>query len=111
VGVNLATFHTFTAIANVVGSAIWDDLRNSDERRAGIRDSFRPDGGAAEVYSPFSANLVVRAGEGPQLITATRRVSRLNSHHPGCTSDLNPQMDAWYRFGARLIAPPELKSP
>jgi predicted amidohydrolase len=111
VGSNLASFHTFTATANVTSSAIWDDLRDAEERRAVVRGLPQPDTGAVEVYSPFSANLVVRAGTGPQLITATRRVNRLNPHHPGRTSNFNPQMDAWHRLGARLIAPQELKTP
>ena len=30
---NMASFQTFTATVNVVGSAIWDDLRDAEERR------------------------------------------------------------------------------
>jgi hypothetical protein len=61
--------------------------------------------GGSKVYSPFSANLVVRAGTGPQLITATRHVGPMNRYHPASTSNFNPQMDAWYRLGAALIHP------
>ncbi len=102
---NLASFQTFTATANVLGSAIWDDLRGLDERRAEVQGLPHPDTGAVEVYSPFSANLVVRAGPGPQLITATRRVGTANLYHPRRTSDFNPQMDGWYRVGAAIIYP------
>jgi len=102
---NLASYRTFSATANVVGSAIWDDLRDADERRAEVRGLPRPDTGGVEVYSPFSANLVVRAGAGPQLIVATRRVGGKNQHHPARTSRFNPQMDAWYRLGASIIHP------
>jgi predicted amidohydrolase len=98
---NLASFRTFTATANAVGSAIWDDLR----------DVPRNDSAPLEVASPYSADLIVRAGAGPQLITASRHVGRVNKYHPNCTARINPQMDAWYRFGARLIGPKELKSP
>jgi len=105
VGSNLASFHTFSAMANVVGSAIWDDLRDDDERRAEVRGLPHPDTGPVGVYSPFSANLVVRAGTGPQLITATRHVGSMNRYHPVSTSNFNPQMDAWYRLGAALIHP------
>lgn len=102
---NLASFQTFTATANVLGSAIWDDLRDLDERRAEVQGLPRPDTGPVEVYSPFSANLVVHAGTGPQLITATRRVGPANLYHPRRTSDFNPQMDTWYRLGAAIIHP------
>ncbi len=102
---NLASFHTFTATANVLGSAIWDDLSGLDERRAEVRGMPRPATGMVEVYSPFSANLVVHAGAGPQLITATRRVGPANLYHPHRTSTFNPQMDAWYRLGATVIQP------
>lgn len=102
---NLASFHTFTATANATGSAIWDDLQDAAERRAEVRGLPHPDTGPFEVYSPFSANLVVRAGAGPQLITATRHLGPRNRYHPDRTSNFNPQMDAWYRLGAALIQP------
>lgn len=102
---NLASFQTFTATANLVGSGIWDDLRDTEERRAEVHDLPRPDTGSVEVYSPFSANLVVRAGETRQLITATRHIGLQNRYHPGRTTNLNPQMDAWYRLGASIIGP------
>ena len=102
---NHASFHTFTATANVIGSALWDDLRDMEERQAEVRGLPQPDTGRVEVYSPFSANLIVRAGREPQLLLATRRVSRTNPHYPRRTSNLNPQMDAWYRLGASLVQP------
>ncbi|MBI5386531.1 MAG: carbon-nitrogen hydrolase family protein [Verrucomicrobia bacterium] len=102
---NFASFQTFSVAANVVGSAIWDDLRDLEERRAEVRGLPRPNTGAVEVYSPFSANLVARTGTGPQLLTATRRVGRANLYHPRRTSGLNPQMDAWYRLGAAILHP------
>lgn len=102
---NMASFHTFTATVNVTGSAIWDDLRDAEERRVEVRGLPRPDTEPVEVYSPFSANLVVRAGDAPQLITATRHIGPLNRYHPSRTSNFNPQMDAWYRLGAAIIGP------
>jgi predicted amidohydrolase len=102
---NMASFQTFTVAANVAQSAIWDDLRDLDERRAEVRGQPRPDSGPVEVYSPFSANLVVQAGDGPQLILATRHVGKKNEYHPRRTSNFNPQMDAWYRLGAAILHP------
>lgn len=102
---NLASFHTFSATVNVVGSAVWDDLRDAEERRAEVRGLPRPESGPAQVYSPFSANLVARAGTGPQLLVATRQVGATNHHYPARTSRFNPQMDAWYRLGAAIICP------
>lgn len=108
---NLASFQTFSVTANVVGSAIWDDLRDLDERQAEVRGLSRPDTGSMEVYSPFSANLVVRAGATSQLITATRRVRPRNRYHPARTSNFNPQMDAWYRLGAAIVHPGKPNAP
>lgn len=102
---NLVSFHTFSATVNVIGSAIWDDLRDAEERRAEVRGLPRPQTGDVEIYSPFSANLVVRAGTGPELIMATRHVSATNRHYPDRTKRMNPQMDMWYRLGAEIIRP------
>jgi predicted amidohydrolase len=108
---NLASFQTFTVTANVVGGAIWDDLRDPEERRAEVLGLPRPNTGSAEVYSPFSANLVVRADSTPQLLTATRHVGPKNRYHPSRTSNFNPQMDAWYRVGAAILRPSKQKTP
>ncbi len=108
---NLASFETFSATVNVVGSAIWDNLRGAEERRAEVRGLPRPDTGPVEVYSPFSANLVVRAGAAPQLIMATRHVGVKNRHHPAYTANFNPQMEAWYRLGAAIIHPDKPNTP
>ena len=108
---NLASFETFSVTANIVGSAIWDDLRDADERRAEVRNLPRPDSGAVEVYSPFSANLVARAGTQPQLIVVTRHVGPKNLYHPARTSSFNPQMEAWYRLGAAIIRPDKQSAP
>jgi hypothetical protein len=97
--------------ANVVGSAIWDDLRGADEIRAEVRNLPHPDTGRVEVYSPFSANLVARAGAQPQLLVATRHIGPGNRYHPARTSNDNPQMDAWYRLGAALIRPDKQSAP
>ena len=111
VGSNLASFQTFAVTANVIGSAIWDDLRTLDERNAVVRDLPQPDTGPVEVYSPFSANLVVHAGAKPQLLVATRHVGKVNQYHPRRTSNFNPQLDAWYRLGAAIIQPNKTNQP
>jgi predicted amidohydrolase len=101
---NMASFSTFTASANVGEALIWDDLRGRDESRAVVKGLPQPDTGTVEVYSPFSANLVSRASAS-SLAVATRRVPAVNSHHPGRTSSMNPQMKTWYELGASLISP------
>jgi len=105
VGANLVSFHTFSATVNVIESAIWDDLRDAEERRAVVRDLPRPQTGEVEIFSPFSANLIVRAGTSPDLILATRHVTPTNRHYPNRTSQMNPQMDLWYRLGADIVRP------
>jgi hypothetical protein len=102
---NLVSYHTLSATVNFVGSALWDDLRDIEERRAEVKGTPRPDTGLVEVFSPFSANLVASAGTGPELLVATRHVSPVNPHYPGRTAHFNPQMDAWYRLGAASIRP------
>jgi predicted amidohydrolase len=101
---NMASFSTFTVIADVADAVIWDDLRGRDESRAVVKGLPQPDTGNVEVYSPFSANLVLRKMPG-SLAVATRRVPAVNPHHPGRTSNLNPQMKSWYELGASLISP------
>jgi len=102
---NLASYLTFSATVNVVGSTIWDDLRGLDESHAEVNGLPHPDTGAVEVYSAFSANVVLRATKGTQLIAATRSIPKLNPHHPRRTSNFNPQMEPWYPIGANMIHP------
>jgi predicted amidohydrolase len=102
---NMASFKTFTAAANVVGSGIWDDLSGGAEVRHIVKGTPKPDNGLIQIYSDFSANLVVSATADQPLIVAKRRVLKSNPHHPGRTSNMNPQMDPWYRLGADLIRP------
>jgi predicted amidohydrolase len=101
---NFASFLTFTATANMIEAALWDDLRGRDESRAVVRGLPKPDLGVVEVESPFSANLVARA-ERDTLVVATRRVPALNPYHPSRTANLNPQMKPWYELGANLLHP------
>jgi hypothetical protein len=101
----VAPFQWYWYVPRALRNNVWDDLGDMEERRAEVRGLPRPRSGPVEVYSPFSANLVVRAGVGPQLITATRHVGPKNQDHPRRTSQFNPQMDAWYRLGAAIIGP------
>jgi predicted amidohydrolase len=116
---NLASFQTFSVTVNVTGSALWDDLRDREERRnalwherffgdnkpADVPDAPHPDSVSAKVLSPFSANLIVQSTAAPDLLVATRRVGSRNPHYPDRSSRFNPQMDAWYRIGAAIIRP------
>jgi hypothetical protein len=100
---NSASFLTFTATVGMLEAMVWDDLRGSDESRHAVRNTPKPDSGPVEVDSPFSANLVARAGRG-ELVIVTRRVSPTNPYHAGRTNR-NPQMKPWYELGAQLISP------
>jgi hypothetical protein len=96
---------TFTVMANAGGySAIWDDLRASEETRAEVRDLPRPSPGALLVFSAFSANLVAEAKAGPALISATRHVPGRNTYYPQRTGRYHPSMAHWYLFGGQLLA-------
>jgi hypothetical protein len=103
---NLASYGTFTAAANVTGSALWDDLEGMAESRHIVKGTPKPNRGPLEVDSPFSANLVVSATTEQPVITATRRVSKINPHFARRLAAFNPQMEPWYRIGAALMAPP-----
>lgn len=100
----MATFRTFTAVANVCGSTIWEDMHPREEVRAVLDGKQIPDIGSVEIFSPWSANLIVQAKD-TSLIKATRKVSDVNPFHPGSTSNFNPKMDTWYHFGAKAIMP------
>jgi hypothetical protein len=102
--VTCASFLTFSATVGNTEAILWDDLHSREESRAEVRGTPRPDPGKVEVMSPFSANLVERAGPG-ELVVATRRVLATNLHHPTRTTNMNPQMKAWYELGAQLIGP------
>jgi predicted amidohydrolase len=104
---NCASFNTFTATVNVLEAVVWDDLQGREESRHVVKNTPKPDLGVVEVDSPFSANLVARAGR-DELIVATRRIPAApNPHHPQRTANMNPQMKSWYALGAALIAPVE----
>jgi hypothetical protein len=57
---------------------------------------------AVKVFSPWSANCVIKAGHGDQITYATRRV---NARNPYRQPTFSPQMKRWYNLGADLISP------
>jgi hypothetical protein len=85
-------------------AVLWDDLHSREESRAQVKGTPLPDPGRVKVLSFFSANVIERAAPG-ELFVATRRVSAINPHHPNRTSNMNPQMKAWYELGAQLVGP------
>jgi predicted amidohydrolase len=99
-----STYMTLNVMANADGySAIWDDLTAREETRAEVRDLPRPSPGNVRIFSAFSANLVVEAGAGPALISATRHVAGKNTHYPQRTGNYHPALAPWYVFGAQLL--------
>jgi hypothetical protein len=104
IGAALASFSTFTVMANAGGySAIRDDLSAREETRAVLRGLPRPDTGPVKIYSAFSANLAVEAEAGPALISATRRIPGGNPHYPQRTANFHPAVGPWYLRGARIL--------
>jgi hypothetical protein len=100
---NLASYLTFSVTVNVSDAMIWDDLSGMEERRGG--GAARLMGGEAEVFSPFSANLVARASTNTPLIAATRTVPGPNPHYTRLLASKNPTMTPWFRLGASIIYP------
>ena len=98
----MASFKTFTPTVNAApggGSAIWDDLRGIEEARTVVKALAPTAGPPVQIASPFSANCVVRAGAGEQLIYASRRV---NSRNPHRGPQFNLRMAPWYAFGVSI---------
>jgi hypothetical protein len=100
---NLASYLTFSATVNVSEAMIWDDLSGMEERRGG--GEARLIRGEADVFSPFSANLVARTSTNTPLIVATRIVSGPNPHFARLVASKNPKMAPWFRLGASLLTP------
>jgi predicted amidohydrolase len=113
---NLASFKTFSPTVNAAsparvkipsapadgGSAIWDDLNGHREIRIAL-DTMQPNpDSTVRIFSPWSANCIVKADTGDAIIYATRRV---NAKNPYRQPALNPQMTPWYDFGGHLISP------
>jgi predicted amidohydrolase len=103
---NLASYRTLTLTVNAAspakinhpsdgangGSAIWGDI-------AAQREKTRTD---IDLFSPFSADRLVKAGADEQIIYATERVARENPHVQLLRSK-NPRMADWYALGARIM--------
>jgi predicted amidohydrolase len=100
---NLASYLTFSVTVSESEAMVWDDLSGLEERRGG--GEARLMGGEAEVFSPFSANLVARAAASSTLLVATRTVSGPNPYYSRLPASKNPKMAPWFRLGASLLAP------
>jgi len=111
---NVASYGTFTATVNAAspeglhspsasadgGSALWEDLQPRVESRLASKGEKREGYEDLEIYSPWSANCIVRAGKREQVIYSTQRVNRNNEHR---SARFNPAMASWYALGARLF--------
>jgi hypothetical protein len=106
---NLASYQTFSATVNTKDAMIWDDLSAMQDRHSG--GPVLPVRSGVDVFSPFSADLVIRATADRPLILATRKVTGPNLHYAKILAPRNPQMAPWFRLGAALFAGgPETKS-
>jgi len=104
---NLASYRTLTLTVNAAspaktnhpsagangGSAIWGDIVKQ-------REKTRTD---IDLFSPFSADRLVKAGIDEQIIYASERVGKENPHVQ-LPSRKNPQMANWYAVGGRIMA-------
>jgi predicted amidohydrolase len=103
---NLASYRTLTVTVNAAsparidrpsagangGSAIWGDI-------AVQREKTRTD---IDLFSPYSADRLIKAGADEQIIYATERVGKENPHLQLLRSK-NPRMANWYALGARIV--------
>ncbi len=100
-----ASYRTVTAFVSPAGSgpsSIWDDLQADAEIRAAVSHTqVSANDRTPAIYASFAANCVAKAGSGEEIIYATRKVNRQNPFAPDAK---NPQMKAWYAFGAETIA-------
>jgi predicted amidohydrolase len=118
---NLASYRTLTLTVNAAsptttkspstgangGSAIWGDIAIEREKP----------GTDINLFSPYSADRLVKAGINEQIIYAAERVSQENPHIE-LLRRKNPQMESWYTLGAQIMADgamgskkPESRSP
>jgi predicted amidohydrolase len=105
IGAALSSFFTLTVMAAPAYSAVWEDLAGAEETRAAVRGEPRPEGAPVRIYSPFSANLAAEAGTGPELIAVRRGIPGPNPYARLRAGHFQPAMEAWYRFGSRLLCP------
>jgi hypothetical protein len=102
----LASWSTFTVTVNATspaggGSAIWEDLRRTSETRLVMREERAgPGAESMAIYSPFSANCLVRASGEERILYAAQKVNGTNRHH---AMSKNPGMAGWYQLGSRIV--------
>lgn len=111
---NFASFFTFSAVANAAsstgltnpsasgsgGSVLWDDLTGYQEMQAAVKHTSWPQASSYQIYSSFSANCIVRAGKGDEILYATRKVNQSNSFKE---DSKNTRMRPWYWYGAQTV--------
>ncbi len=111
---NFASFFTFSAVANAAssagltnpstsgsgGSTLWDDLTGYQEMQSAVKHTSWPQAASYQIYSSFSANCMVRAGKGDEILYATRKVNQSN---PFKEDSKNTRMRPWYWYGAQTV--------
>ncbi|MCS7239555.1 MAG: hypothetical protein NZ899_15010 [Thermoguttaceae bacterium] len=97
-----ASFGMFSAMANVVGSTLWEDLDPRPERRAIIDRRPWPDRPDVDIYSPFGANLIREAGAEEKLISAKRRIPGINQYFSDRIARF-PDVAAWLTWAANWL--------
>lgn len=101
---NMGSYRTVTVIADVAGGWVWEDLHSRQERRSVVRRTpgfIKPE---VEIFSPFSANLLKRSGEGEPLTLAIVEIPGPNDYYTDQIQRF-AWMDIWARYGAALIGP------
>ena len=78
----------------------WSERRKCYLGRLVQRENPRTD---LDLFSPYSADRLIKAGIDEQIIYATERVSKENPHIK-LVQRKNPQMTSWYAAGARIMA-------
>jgi predicted amidohydrolase len=98
------SFGMVAVMANVVDSAIWEDLDPRSERRRVIQRLPWPPSGLAEIYSAFSANLLARAKPGDKLLVARLRLTEENSYYQDRVARY-PMLRLWMDWAAEHFFP------
>jgi len=106
--VQLASFGTFNATVNAADprsltqpsalangdSAIWEDF-DGHKKKPSL---------PVEVFSQYSASMVVSAGHNEKIIYAQRHIPKRNVHFQRLLARRYPHLDPWYYLGAQIIS-------
>lgn len=96
-----ASFGMFSATASVNQASLWEDLTPRAERRSVIENRKLVFASPPEIYSAFSANMIVRTNR-KDVIVAKRQLASRNNYFEDRVVRY-PMLRAWLQWGAHEV--------